>query len=99
MSILDSTKARPLLRAIKTLVERWPDLREHDSSKSPIFVLAAGWRSGSTLLQRLLMPPALIWASHTGTPSRVRDLLIRFVVLRTNGQNRISSLMEQSVMY
>ncbi|OYY94858.1 MAG: hypothetical protein B7Y41_04690 [Hydrogenophilales bacterium 28-61-23] len=34
-----------------------------DDAEAPIFVLSAGWRSGSTLLQRLVMsdPSVLIW--------------------------------------
>ena len=34
-----------------------------DDTESPIFLLSAGWRSGSTMLQRLLMsdPSVLIW--------------------------------------
>lgn len=34
-----------------------------DATESPIFLLSAGWRSGSTLLQRLIMsdPDVLVW--------------------------------------
>ena len=37
--------------------------QDADDSEEPIFLLAAGWRSGSTLLQRLLMsdPAVLLW--------------------------------------
>ncbi|MEP7207740.1 MAG: sulfotransferase [Casimicrobiaceae bacterium] len=36
---------------------------DRESTESPIFLLSAGWRSGSTLLQRLIMtdPGVLIW--------------------------------------
>jgi len=36
------------------------------SSESPIFVLAAGWRSGSTFVQRLLSRDCLIWGEPYG---------------------------------
>lgn len=41
---------------------RWPELRS-DSIEEPIFILSAGWRSGSTMLQRLLMGAGqyIIW--------------------------------------
>lgn len=51
--------------AIDVIKRRWPDLVS-PSTESPVFVLAAGWRSGSTLLQRLLMPPCLIWGEPYG---------------------------------
>lgn len=46
------------LRAVET---RWPDLPQ--SQEEPVFLFAAGWRSGSTLLQRLLnsSPETVIW--------------------------------------
>jgi len=44
------------------IAARWPDLRS-ESVEAPIFILSAGWRSGSTMLQRLLMHAGryLIW--------------------------------------
>ena len=40
---------------------RWPDLQSAATSE-PIFILSAGWRSGSTFLQRLVMSgDAFIW--------------------------------------
>lgn len=42
---------------------RWSWLVNSEETESPIFVLSAGWRSGSTLLQRMLMKNSdtLIW--------------------------------------
>jgi hypothetical protein len=42
--------------------------REHGETESPIFLLAAGWRSGSTLLQRIIVtdPNVLLWGEPLG---------------------------------
>ena len=50
-------------QAITAVETRWPEVRADAPSDEPIFILAAGWRSGSTLLQRLVMSSgeALIW--------------------------------------
>ena len=37
-----------------------------EEDPAPVFVLAAGWRSGSTLLQRMLMPHAFVWGEPYG---------------------------------
>ncbi|MEO0535490.1 MAG: hypothetical protein AAF215_16660 [Cyanobacteria bacterium P01_A01_bin.123] len=50
--------------AIKTIEVRYLDLKYDNSvADSPIFVFSAGWRSGSTLLQRLVMSDksVVIW--------------------------------------
>jgi len=49
-----------------------------DDDEAPIFLLSAGWRSGSTLLQRLLMtmPGVFIWGEpydHCGTVQALAD--------------------------
>ena len=36
---------------LAALVKRWPDVQS-SSQEQPVFVLAASWRSGSTLVQR-----------------------------------------------
>ena len=50
-------------QAIAIVEERWPEVRANAPTDAPIFILAAGWRSGSTLLQRLVMSSGqtLIW--------------------------------------
>lgn len=55
------------LNAIHT---RWPDLRSPNQS-APIFIFSAGWRSGSTFLQRWIMTgeKIMVWGepySHAG---------------------------------
>ena len=62
--------SRPLRPSIEdgllALKRRWPELFSADDEGSPVFVLAAGWRSGSTLLQRLLSERCLIWGEPYG---------------------------------
>ena len=50
-------------QAIATLQARWPELAREAPADEPIFLLAAAWRSGSTLLQRVVMsdPQVLMW--------------------------------------
>lgn len=52
---------RGIWSGVQELVARCPPPEGDD--EQPIFLLSAGWRSGSTLLQRLLMsdPEVLIW--------------------------------------
>jgi len=43
-------------QALNCIEQRWPRLSTStNDSDSPVFILSAGWRSGSTLMQRLLM--------------------------------------------
>lgn len=54
-----------LLKALEILRKRWPEARSA-SDAEPVFVFAAGWRSGSTLLQRLLMRNVWMWGEPFG---------------------------------
>ena len=36
------------------------------SSDSPIFLISAGWRTGSTLLQRMMLPQCMVWGEPYG---------------------------------
>ncbi len=48
-------------------------------SGSPVFVLAAGWRTGSTLLQRLLMSSGmLVWGEPYDNSATIRSLAQMF---------------------
>ena len=48
--------------ALDAIAHRWPDAHS-DFPQDPVFVLAAGWRSGSTWVQRGLMTSGqiVIW--------------------------------------
>ena len=65
---------RTFAEAIETLFARAPDLNAKAPIESPIFVLAAGWRSGSTLLQRMLMPECCIWREPYGHSCMLQQL-------------------------
>lgn len=54
-----------LLKGLEILRKRWPEARSA-SDAEPVFVFAAGWRSGSTLLQRLLMRNVWMWGEPFG---------------------------------
>jgi hypothetical protein len=56
--------------AVNVIRKRWPGVMSSESSE-PVFILSAGWRSGSTFLQRWLMASAdiLIW----GEPYRYAE--------------------------
>ncbi|MEJ2343571.1 MAG: sulfotransferase [Gemmatimonadales bacterium] len=66
-------------QALATFDARWPEDRaSHD--EQPVFILSAGWRSGSTLLQRLILSgnDALIWGEpydHCDLVRRLADSL------------------------
>ena len=66
MVVNDTGNTRCLADAVHLMRTRWPDLNNNAPSDSPVFVLAAGWRSGSTLLQRMLMPECMIWGEPYG---------------------------------
>lgn len=62
---------------LAALARRWPNVNS-TSSDAPVFVLAAGWRSGSTLVQRALMSHCLVWGEpfgHGGLIERLADPL------------------------
>lgn len=49
-----------LRQGLAHLDQRWPDAAP-GSTDNPVFVFSAGWRSGSTLLQRLLQSECWMW--------------------------------------
>ena len=58
---------------------RWPSLH-CTSVDNPIFIFSAGWRSGSTLLQRLIMSkdPILIWGEPFSEAGLIQHLSLPF---------------------
>lgn len=74
---------RSMATGLETIASRWPEVGS-SLQDNPIFILSAGWRSGSTLLQRLVMTgqSVLIWGepySH----ARVFHYLSRVVTAIT----------------
>jgi hypothetical protein len=51
--------------AIRLMQQRWPALKSK-AVDEPVFLLAAGWRSGSTLVQRMLSHGCLVWGEPFG---------------------------------
>jgi hypothetical protein len=51
--------------AIRIMKQRWPTLQSK-AMDEPVFLLAAGWRSGSTLVQRMLSHSCLVWGEPFG---------------------------------
>jgi Sulfotransferase family len=76
--LTEAHRIRPALRAIE---QRWP--RETDADQddeAPIFILSAGWGTGSTLLQRLVVSggTALLWGEpfdHAAIVQRLAQTL------------------------
>ena len=66
MAVSEVGNQRNLADAVQEMCRRWPELLEAAAQDSPVFVLAAGWRSGSTLLQRMLMPSCMMWGEPYG---------------------------------
>lgn len=73
---------RPSIAAgLEALCARWPEVAQSPATDEPVFVLAAGWRSGSTLLQRMLMPHCFMWGEpygHGGLLDSLADPLRAF---------------------
>jgi hypothetical protein len=73
-----------LTKALAALDDRAPDAACENSTESPIFLLATGWRSGSTLLQRVLVtdPNLLLWGEPLGEMallSRITEMMAHFI--------------------
>ncbi len=62
-----------LAQSIQTISNRWPKLRS-PSDASPVFIMAAGWRSGSTLLQRMMMKHCFVWGEPFGRAAMIDAL-------------------------
>src|SRR5260370_858511 len=73
MPMTETSFAPDLEGGLAVIRRRWPEL-VNTSTEAPVFVLAAGWRSGSTLLQRLLMPACFIWGEPFGHADLIDSL-------------------------
>jgi hypothetical protein len=71
---LDDLYPRQTIAAgLAALTRRWPQAHS-TSTEQPVFVLAAGWRSGSTLVQRALFSECLIWGEPFGHAGLIEQL-------------------------
>ena len=73
----DLYPSNTIAAGLAALTRRWPEVQSN-SEEEPVFVLAAGWRSGSTLVQRALMSQCQIWGEplgHAGLIERLADPL------------------------
>ena len=64
---------RSIEQGIEVIKRRWPGLLD-DCDDEPIFVLASGWRSGSTMLQRLVFGPWFVWGEPFGHAGLVESM-------------------------
>jgi len=62
-----------LSETVRLIQQRWPGARS-DAPEEPVFMLAAGWRSGSTLLQRMLLRHCLVWGEPYGSSGLLERL-------------------------
>jgi hypothetical protein len=65
--------APSIAQALRVVAQRWPNLKSA-STAEPVFILAAGWRSGSTLLQRMLMRDVFVWGEPYGHAGVIESL-------------------------
>ncbi len=67
--------------AVRLIQRRWPGVAS-SAQDEPVFLLAAGWRSGSTMLQRMLLCNCLVWGEPYGSSGmieRLSQMLQRFL--------------------
>ena len=69
--------------ALDAIQRRWPDDREIKDGEKPVFLFSAGWRSGSTLLQRLLCSSSevVIWGEPLGDAAVIPKLAASLTAL------------------
>ncbi len=75
---------------IRAIRRRWPEIT-NDCDEHPVFILSAGWRSGSTMLQRMLMRECFIWGEPLAIPVWSTLWPTRSDALATDGRRPITS--------
>ncbi|MCU4137988.1 MAG: hypothetical protein MW689_001559 [Thermodesulfobacteria bacterium] len=72
-------EAYKITKALKYIKQRWPELwNSNNDSEYPVFIFSAGWRSGSTLMQRLVISSGevAIWGEPFGRAGIIPRLAI-----------------------
>jgi len=67
-------------RGLNNILNRWGDSLTLSSEFSPVFIFSAGWRSGSTLVQRLVFSSGkyFIWGEPYGGAGIIENLAEQF---------------------
>lgn len=66
--------AKPSIEdGLRVIERRWPEFY-NDCDDDPIFVLSSGWRSGSTMLQRLIVHRCFLWGEPFGHAGLIDSL-------------------------
>jgi hypothetical protein len=60
-------------QVITLIHQRWPAVTS-PAQDEPVFLLAAGWRSGSTMVQRMLLEQCLVWGEPYGSSGLIQRL-------------------------
>ncbi len=76
----DDTSGSAITQSINSIKKRWPSI-ESNSTETPLFILSAGFRSGSTLLQRMLLKHSMLWGEPYGTSGLLDHLIAPFMHL------------------
>jgi len=80
-------EAYKISKALKCLKQRWPELWNlTEDSEYPVFIFSAGWRSGSTLIQRLIISSEemIIWGEPFGRAGIIPRLAITLTAFDFN---------------
>lgn len=70
-------RARKISEALEHIRQRWPEAADiYEDSEKPVFIFSAGWRSGSTLIQRLLLSSGeiVVWGEPLGDAALIPRL-------------------------
>lgn len=84
------TPADEMSKHLTSISSRWTvDVDEPLPCENPIFILAAGWRSGSTLLQRMLVadPELMIWGEPHDRAQIIQGLCAQWLPFTANWPN------------
>jgi hypothetical protein len=76
-------QVKALGAALDAIQQRWPDDDATSNTEAPVFLFSAGWRSGSTLLQRLMCSSSelVIWGEPLGDAALLPRLAASLQVL------------------